>query len=338
MEIQHFSHHHPLTLVLFNEVEYNRCKICWEKLATDSDHYGCKECGFYIHKSCAEFPHELQHPSHPKHLLLLELNDLEPCANCNSYMFEFKYKCPHCHESLYLCPECAFLPLTKKAENHDHPLNLMQKLLPFTCDYCLKKGNSMPYFCSTCSYMIHSKCTSLPLIIQSSTIQVEIHNHPLTLVQRFLISLTCDACGNKIENTFYFCATCSFVAHLSCAHSPSIVKVIRHKHTLNLTYSLPADQSKCRVLCHICDKTVDTNYWLYSCSSHDFVAHLHCATREEERDKKFVPNSKEDHRDKSIDLLPYIVKKTKSEGDGTEIHTEIKHLSHEHDLKLTDEL
>ncbi|XP_041017034.1 uncharacterized protein LOC121259494 [Juglans microcarpa x Juglans regia] len=341
-QIQHFSHrHHPLTLVLLNEVDgdLGRCKICYETIKRVSDDgYGCKECGFYIHKSCAVFPYELQHPSHPKHLLLLELHSRERCANCSSYWFEFKYKCPYCHE-FYLCPECAFLPLTKKAENHDHPLNLMQKLLPFTCDHCLEKGNSMPYFCSTCSYMIHSKCTSLPLIVQSSTIQAAIHCHPLTFMPALSISLTCDACGNEIKGRFYFCATCSFVAHLNCAHSPSIVKVIRHKHPLNLIYSLPADQSKRRVVCQLCAKTVDTNYWLYCCSSHDFVAHLHCATKKEEIDETFVPNSKQDHNDKSMDLLPaYIVKKTKSEGDGTEIQTEIKHFSHEHDLKLIDGL
>ncbi|KAG6702132.1 hypothetical protein I3842_07G019000 [Carya illinoinensis] len=336
MENQHFSHHHPLTLVLINQSGY-RCGICYERLATGSDYYGCKVCNFYIHKSCAEYSHELQHPSHPKHLLLLQLHRLDLCTNCSSGMFDFKYKCPHCHE-FYLCPKCAFLPLTKKAENHDHPLNLMQKLLSFTCDHCLKKGNSMPYFCPTCLFIVHSECTSLPLTIRPSTIQAAIHDHPLTLMPSFLMSLTCNACGNEIKGrTFYFCATCSFVAHLDCAPLPSIVKVKRHKHPLNLIYSLPADQSKCRV-CRLCAKMVDTNYGVYYCSSQDFVAHLHCATCKEERDETFVPNSKEDHHDKSIDSLPYIVKKTKPEGDRIEVHTEIKHFSHEHDLKLNDEL
>ncbi|KAG6646432.1 hypothetical protein CIPAW_07G008600 [Carya illinoinensis] len=279
MEIQHFSHHHPLhTLVLLNKVGVDRCKICFLILATDSDdYYGCKECSFYVHKSCAEYPHELQHHSHPKHLLLLKLHRYERCANCNFKQFNFKYKCPHCHE-FYLCPKCAFLPLTEKSETHDHPLTLMQKLLPFKCD-----------------------------------------------------GFACNACGNKIENAFYFCATCSFVAHLDCAFLPSTVKVIRHKHPLNLIYSLPADQSKRRV-CQLCAKTVDMNYWVYCCSSQDFVAHLHCATSNKEKDETFVPKHEED------DLFPYIVNKTKRGGDGTEIHTEIKHFSHEHDLKLTDGL
>ncbi|KAF5453996.1 hypothetical protein F2P56_023698 [Juglans regia] len=336
--IQHFSHRHPLTLVLLNKVDgdLGRCKICYQIIERVSDDgYGCKECGFYIHKSCVVFPNELQHPSHPKHLLLLKLHRYEDCANCNSNQFDFKYKCPHCHE-FYLCPECAFLPLTKKVENHDHPLTLIEKLSSFMCDHCLKGANGMLYFCLTCSFMVHSKCTSSPSIEWSPTIQAAIHSHSLTLHKK-IFSFTCDACGNEGKEAFYFCATCLFVAHLDCALLPSIVKVKRHKHPLNLIYSLPADQSKRRIVCQLCAKTVDTNYWLYCCSSHDFVAHLHCATKKEEIDETFVPNSKEDHNDKSIDLLPaYIVKKTKSEGDGTEIHTEIEHFSHEHDLQLTD--
>ncbi|XP_035542871.1 uncharacterized protein LOC109005525, partial [Juglans regia] len=217
------SHPHPLKSILLNEVDgyLGYCKICCQRIeGVSDDGYGCKECRFYIHKSCAVFPYELQHPSHPKHLLLLQLHSWEKCANCNSDQFDFKYKCPHCHE-FYLCPECAFLPLTKKAENHDHPLTLMQKLLPFKCYGCKDEGNGMFYFCSTCSFTVHSKCTSLPLIVRLPTIQNAIHSHPLTLMLALTISLTCDACGNKTKGMFYFCAICSFVAHLDCALSPS---------------------------------------------------------------------------------------------------------------------
>ncbi|KAG6702982.1 hypothetical protein I3842_07G063000 [Carya illinoinensis] len=190
----------------------------------------------------------------------------------------------------------------------------------------------LPYFCPTCLFMVHPECTSLQLTIRPSTIQAAIHDHPLSLMPALMISLTYNACENKTKGRFYFCATCSFVAHLDCALLPSIVKVIRHKHPLRLIYSLPADQSKRRV-CQLCAKPVDMNSWVYCCSSQDFVAHLYCATSKEERDETFVPNSKEDHRNKSIDLSPYIVKKTKQGGDGTEIPTEIQHFSHEHYFK-----
>jgi hypothetical protein len=41
--------------------------------------------------------------------------------------------------------------------------------------------------------------------------------------------------------------------------------------------------------------------------------------------------------DESIDSLPYVVKKSKQGEDNIEIAVEIKHISHEHDLKLIDE-
>ncbi|KAB1201468.1 hypothetical protein CJ030_MR0G003703 [Morella rubra] len=72
MEIQHFSHEHPL---LYNERLQNDrtrrdCQGCLADIA--GPNYSCKECkGFVLHKSCAELPQELQHPSHPKHPLIL---------------------------------------------------------------------------------------------------------------------------------------------------------------------------------------------------------------------------------------------------------------------------
>ncbi|KAB1227757.1 hypothetical protein CJ030_MR1G028904 [Morella rubra] len=97
---------------------------------------------------------------------------------------------------------------------------------------------------------------------------------------------------------------------------------------------------------------VDTNYGVYYCSSCNFLAHLHCAATAEERDETFVQDLKDtEHvgstnmpahedfiRDESSDLPTYIAKKMKLGEGGIEIAEEIKHFSHEHELKLTDEL
>ncbi|KAF5445336.1 hypothetical protein F2P56_034395 [Juglans regia] len=143
---------------------------------------------------------------------------------------------------------------------------------------------------------------------------------------------------------------CSFVAHSFCASLPLVVKVIRHKHTLNLTYSFPATQSS-RVVCKLCVDTVNTNYAIYYCSSCDFVAHLGCAISKEDRDETFLQNFEDkEFGESSKTILEYedigtketigsptfIVKMIKVRVDGIEIATEIKHLSHEHDLELVD--
>jgi hypothetical protein len=86
--------------------------------------------------------------------------------------------------------------------------------------------------------------------------------------------------------------------------------------------------------CQICVQKVDTDYGLYYCSRCDFVAHLDCAmdsrNREELKD--------EESTEQSVDSAAYEVKKHNVGKDGTKIATEIKHFSHEHDLKLSDEV
>ncbi|KAF5445334.1 hypothetical protein F2P56_034393 [Juglans regia] len=257
------------------------------------------------------------------------------------------YNCSHCEFNL--CIKCSSLPLTKEAEVHEHSLTLMLKLFKFSCDRCAKEGNGMFYFCAPCSFVVHPDCTSLPSIEQPLTLETEIHDHPLTLLQKSF-TFTCNACGRGGSSMFYFCNMCSFVAHSGCTSLPLVVKVIRHKHPLNLTYSFPATQSS-RVVCKLCVDTVNTNYAIYYCSSCDFVAHPHCATSKEDRDETFMQNFEDrefsessktilEYEDIGIDEYigssTFIVKMIKVEVDGIEIATKIKYFSHEHDLELID--
>ncbi|XP_041020065.1 uncharacterized protein LOC121261663 isoform X2 [Juglans microcarpa x Juglans regia] len=339
--IQHFSHPHPLLLsldgsVLDHDHRYDLCGLCKE----------------------SELPHQLKHPLHPKHDPLTLINPVETTKSiedqsCNScgrfeWWYPSAYTCSGC--TFNLCIKCASLSLTTKVDIHDHPLTLMQKSTQFICDHCEKEGKGMFYFCAACSFMVHPECTLSPLVVRPPIIKADIHDedHPLTLVQRFLISLTCNACGNDIKGRFYFCDKCSFVVHLECASLPSVVKVIRHDHPLNLIYSLPAiNPLSLHSVCQLCVKMVDIDYGVYYCSTCDFVAHLHCATSKEEKDETFMQNSKDEESiesstsmlehgiDESTDMFPYVVKKFKPGVDGIEIAAEIKHFSHEHDLKLT---
>ncbi|XP_035551490.1 uncharacterized protein LOC118349848 [Juglans regia] len=157
--------------------------------------------------------------------------------------------------------------------------------------------------------------------------------------------LLTQACCEVIQNKL----SLDFVSHLDCACLPSIVKVTRHNHPLNLTYSLSTNRSG-RKVCKLCVSRVDMDYGVYYCPSCDFVAHLHCATSKEDRDETFVPKSKDEESiessssiedlglDESIDSLAFVVKKIKLGVEGSEIAEEIKHFSHEHDLKLTDKV
>ncbi|KAK7850842.1 hypothetical protein CFP56_043521 [Quercus suber] len=149
--------------------------------------------------------------------------------------------------------------------------------------------------------------------------EAKFHVHPLTPFWRW-ITFTCDICGKEGK-----------------------VKVVRHRHLLHLTHSsLELRESDSR-FCLLCVQKVDTRYGLYYCSKCDFVAHLNCAINEGNReDINLLELEDEENEDAELDqsvesAAAYKVKNIKVGEDGTEIATEIKHFSHEHDLKLTDE-
>ena len=291
MELQHFLHEHPL--VYKHARKGHDCYMCREPVVGDS--YSCIKCKhFNLHKSCAELPRELHHPLHRKH----------PLVFIEERPYNYHRKCYRCKEYLW---------------------------------------EWLPHFsCLICQIYLHIKCASLPPL--PHTMEVEIHDHSiLTLLQK-LFKFTCDACGKFDKGTPYLCLTClAFWVHPTCASLHRTVRHVRHKHTLNLTYSLQAHQSDHQI-CELCVEKVDTKYGVYYCSTCNYVAHLSCAADGEIMDNINVPKVEDTLRndnpefDKSVDLVAYDVKKKIMGEDGIEIAIEIKHFSHEHDLILTHEL
>uniref|UniRef100_A0A7N2MUR1 DC1 domain-containing protein n=2 Tax=Quercus lobata TaxID=97700 RepID=A0A7N2MUR1_QUELO len=297
MELQHWWHWKHL--LVFNEDERSGrpCNGCFEPVFGPS--YSCKECrGRYIHhKSCAELPLGLHHPSHPNHPLIL--------FGINTYL--------------------------QNKEEFDK----FSK-----CDVCGEKSSEYSYCCYRCNFNIHIKCSSLSL-----TIQTEVHDHQLTRSIWKLMKFTCDFCG-KEGNLPYCCVQCDFGIHSRCAACPRILKVYRHNHLLHLTPSLQVHQFDSPI-CLLCVQKVDT-LWLYYCSRCDFVAHLYCSMlswnwehinlQELEEEQTTESKSEDSELHQSFDSEICKVKKTTVGEDGTEIATKIKHFSHEHNLKLTDEI
>ncbi|KAF3973844.1 hypothetical protein CMV_002775 [Castanea mollissima] len=298
-QLQHFYHpEHPL---VFNEERiYGRiCFGCREPILGPS--YGCKECGVYQHhKSCAELPLGLlHHPLHPLHPLILTY------------------------------------------EWADHPEGEKSN-----CDVCKEKRVEYCYFCYLCNFKLHIKCGSLAPPMEAP----EVHHHPLIPLWRWMM-FTCDFCGKEDKGMPYLCPPCGFLIQTRCANFPGRLKVIRHNHLLNFIHSLELHQSNSQ-LCQLCFLKVDTNYGLYYCSRCDFAAHLHCAMsrgnmedinllefkEEESAESKAMLENEDSKLHQSVDSEICKVIKTAVGEDGIEIATEIEHFSHEHHLKLTDEV
>ena len=222
MEAQHFCHD-------YCEVKIKRffCYLCREKILDSS--YHCIKCKrFYLHKSCFELSRELHHPLHRKHPLVLTKNrpyTYSPkCHLCKKYLSQsnsfFSYSCLICHFNLHLgCASLPPLPHTmQKVQIHDHSLTLLRKLITFTCDACGKEGKDTPYLRLTCAFCVHPMCASL-----HRTVKHVRHQHTLNLTyslhQIQPDHQICLLCVEKVDTNygFYYCSSCTFVAHLSCA-------------------------------------------------------------------------------------------------------------------------
>jgi hypothetical protein len=225
-ELRYFFHKdHPL---IFNEeLDYDdRRPYCYGCTKTISGPtYSCKECIWFIfHKSCAKLPRELEHPLHPKHPLLLTHYILHgkdrKCYGCNKENIRgLSYRCSDCNFSLE--STCASLLLTIQAEIHpEHQLTLVRKSNYFTCDACGKEGKGMFYLCAICPFLVHTECSSCPLLVKHIR-----HRHPLHLTKSLKPHLNqsnhrlCQLCVKKVNTNHmvYYCSTCDFVTHLHCA-------------------------------------------------------------------------------------------------------------------------
>ncbi|XP_030959460.1 uncharacterized protein LOC115981452 [Quercus lobata] len=204
--------------------------LLWVQRTSICYGYSCKECGegWYLHhKSCAELPLGLHHPSHPNHPLILfgiytyhdnnreEFDKFSKCDVCGEKSGEYSYCCYRCNFNINI--RCSSLSLTIQTEVHDHQLTRsIWKLMKFTCDFCGKEGN-LPYCCVQCDFAIHSRCAACP-----RRLKVYRHNHPLHLTPSLEVhpsdSPICLLCVRKVDTLcLYYCSRCDFAAHLYCA-------------------------------------------------------------------------------------------------------------------------
>ncbi|KAK7818835.1 hypothetical protein CFP56_040899, partial [Quercus suber] len=291
----------------------------------------------------------LQHFSHPEHPLVFNEDRIydKYCWGCWEPMLGPSYSCKECREEeTFHHKSCAKLPLGLP----HHPLHPLHPLILFdeynsevnkefsNCNVCKEYCGEYCYFCYRCNFKLHIKCGSLA----PTTEAPEVHHHPLTFFWK-LITFTCDLCGKEDKGMPYVCNPCGFGIHTRCANFPRRLKVVQHNHPLNLIHSLELHQSNSQ-LCQLCFLKVG--------SKCDFAAHLDCAMsrgnmedinllelkEEESAESKSMLENVDSKLDQSVDSEICKVIKTIVREDGTKIATKIKHFSHEHDLKLTDEV
>jgi hypothetical protein len=303
MEIQHFSHmEHPLMLVdeLENDGENEVvCSGC-EKSVSCGPAYKCSQCKFFLHKSCAELPPEIQHPVHPNHTLRLRASAPEGgyCDACGRRCERcFSYRCLSCNFVLDIECVSASLP-TKPDDGHQHEFVPIFQQFHFTCELCGEDRNNAAQVCRICQLLADTLCALKP-----STIKLTADRHLLTLIYSLgkVIKepddVFCNLCYKKLNPNYagYYCQKCDFVAHLKCTPRPrqtidSSIDLIEdvdfeedeeleelqhfdHEHKLIISRNeVEVHDHK---LCEGCMQSISVPF--YSCEQCDYFLHSACA-------------------------------------------------------------
>ncbi|KAM1977600.1 hypothetical protein ACFX16_014383 [Malus domestica] len=235
-------HRHPLTFK--EEKENDRppqlCNGCLEPVL--GPHYTCDTCNniyssydskFNIHKSCADVPREIHHPTHPKHLLILGYSLRSTCGVCNCKQ-DPRIGCI-LHYRCYKCNFCIDLKCASKWQNqndgHEHNFTILRKPIQFTCDVCGQGDDNLgcnSYICKICQLIVHRECSWLPLRVKIARHK----HHRLKLTWWFQDKYPkdqdfCDICLEKMDgNRAMYCChdhECrGYAAHCKCIREQGI--------------------------------------------------------------------------------------------------------------------
>lgn len=169
--VSHFSHPHPLECTTEPSTGNNvRCFGCNLRIVTHGDqhYYRCKTCAFFLHQVCYKMPLITNHPSHPRHDLVLLLIPSSPpinaiftlnnCVACRNHVTGLCYHCAECN--IFFHALCMSLPLSLSITHHPHKIKLeFSPPYDFFCDLCNKPSyKGWLYRCSMCEFDIHLAC------------------------------------------------------------------------------------------------------------------------------------------------------------------------------------
>ncbi|XVF81572.1 hypothetical protein PTKIN_Ptkin15bG0165200 [Pterospermum kingtungense] len=281
MEIQHFSHQHPL---VFNEErredsEKVYCSGCGEQLVSGPN-FSCEDCGFYLDKQCAEAPSQMNHPFHRSHSLSLLVSSPYRdgqfiCDFCCKMGERFAY---HCSCGLDFHIKCALFLyhiLEKKVDDQLQHItykdpsisneNLFQELKESKCFACWKPLVDSAYLSLDYGFSLHKKCIELPREINHLC-----HRQHSLFLQFNSGRLPCQICQETQHGGLvYCCSICNFTLHIDCVSpSPIIEDKSSHEHPFIRLFR----QSS--FTCDACG--TPGNYVSYICSTCSIMVHKKC--------------------------------------------------------------
>ncbi|XP_039071483.1 uncharacterized protein LOC120218615 [Hibiscus syriacus] len=190
--------------------DVRKCFVCWEPLANYE--YFSPNCGFNLHKKCAELPLQMNHMFHHKHPLVLQFNSQR--LSCKIYQDTFIDGFVYgCRPSWHKCDGHSL----KLTDHHDNNYSESHY-----CDICeeSRDPNRWFYCCTTCDTSAHVDYVlgRLPSIKLGNIYEGEDHPHSLSFVKKSYYYPDCDECGKPCEDLALECtkSECNYIGNWEC--------------------------------------------------------------------------------------------------------------------------
>ncbi|KAJ8769749.1 hypothetical protein K2173_005955 [Erythroxylum novogranatense] len=228
-KFHHFSHRHAVHLFNSRNKLPNKCDGC--ELLLSGPVFGCLDCSFYLHKSCAEAPKKIRHPYHASHPLQIQFvtGSKKSCGACHRAYWGLAYLCFDCDFSLHILCAIKSLKVVGALNHKCHQHNLYYFVadhIPHSlgyvpCSICGKACEGCFYICLDCNSCYHLECIPIPPEI----LVPDHHMHSLTLMDPLVgvdvdesQEYYCFACEQERDPTYhaYYCQQCSYTAHIEC--------------------------------------------------------------------------------------------------------------------------
>ncbi|OWM67321.1 hypothetical protein CDL15_Pgr000773 [Punica granatum] len=317
--LQHPYHEHGLILQELSQNFTWRCYTC-KRYVEGGWAYHCIDCNFFLHKSCAESPPEIQHPSHPQHPLELISSEIVESIHLDLPLIRKagSIKCSLCFNEGYALRSLSVpkedLSETRLFEHvHEHPMRLQCVEGGYRssgCHVCKWPLRGLAYaseknFCPTA---IHKACAEL---IGHESKQPIHPQHPLVLSdQQYYTSDPCSACLHSYHDILLkghyspfvlHCDYCQIHFHARCALGRPTLKHQRHEHSLRYIAQMGRGLNGGK--CNVCYENCRIDF--YTCVTCNYNLHYNCKHLLDKFLNKNGPNS---------DSNPYATQKFKLMG------------------------
>ncbi|KAG7557437.1 DC1 [Arabidopsis suecica] len=254
--IQHFSHKEHYLRFHVNGLfweENKHCSACTQPIYLQS-FYGCIDCDFMLHQSCANYPKKKWHVLHNDRLTLVtSVDNICCCDACHRISNGFMYKCGDTELDV-LCGSVSE-PFVHPSHPH-HPLYYIPSVGKKFCNGCDNRvSHALTCIESGCEFLLCFNCATLPQVVKH-----RVDDDPLSLCygEKASGEYWCDICEKETDPRiwFYTCKDHRASLHTKCVLGdfPGLMPRSTIKLELdNISLEVVLNNSVSRPFCRVCE-------------------------------------------------------------------------------------